>query len=187
MRTFIFNNIVTNSMLASEDYGGIASWLGGPVYVYNNISGNAIGMKYADKKQFANKKDWYRTGCWDLQCILIMDLKQYVFNNILWGNNNNENDFVYNAAAFNEAEGFMNIIFNNTMYNCAVGIHKGMQMHNRCYYLNNLFIDIGERYISQEPYENVEMTSLDMLEMYLISTQIRICFRSYLLVVIIKH
>ena len=42
-RTFIYNNIVTNSLLSIQDYGGIASWYAGPVYIYNNISGNAVG------------------------------------------------------------------------------------------------------------------------------------------------
>ncbi|NOY83112.1 MAG: hypothetical protein GXP31_19115 [Kiritimatiellaeota bacterium] len=151
-RTFIFGNVVTNTVLAAQDYGGIASWHGGPVYIYNNISGNAVGAKYAEKKKFPNKKDWYRTGCYAPAIYLDQGYKHYVFNNILWGKNNNENDWIYNSVAFNEAEGFMNVVFNNTMYNCAVGLHKGMGMHNRCYYLNNLFIAIGERYIDQEVY-----------------------------------
>ena len=159
-RVLIFSNTVINTMYGSQDYGGIASWFGGPAYIFNNISGNAVGIKNAEKKLFPGKTDWYRTGCWAPALYLDQGYKQYVFNNILWGINNNENDKIYNAAGINEAEGFMNIFFNNTIYNCALGFHKGMGMHNRCYYLNNLFLKIGERYFSHEVGKNLEFESL---------------------------
>jgi len=41
--------------------------------------------------------------------------------------------------------------FNNTIFRCGVGVHKGMTRHNRCFYLRNLMLDIGSRFIQQEP------------------------------------
>lgn len=150
MRTLIHHNKVTNSLLGMQDYGGIASWMGGPSYVYCNISGNPVGYKHAHYMRL-KKKNWYRTSCYGVGIYLDAQYKGYVFNNIIWGKNNNVNDRYYNSAAFNEAAGFMNTIFNNTMYCFGVGLHKGMTQHNRCYYLGNLMLDMGHKFIQQEP------------------------------------
>ncbi|OHD55197.1 MAG: hypothetical protein A2096_11710 [Spirochaetes bacterium GWF1_41_5] len=158
-RNFINNNIVIDSLLAVQDYGGIESWYAGPVYIYNNISGNPVGMKYADKKQHPEATNNHRTGCFGGGIYLDQGFKHYIFNNILWGKNNNDNDFIYNSAGFIEAEGFMNVVFNNTIYNFALGMRKGMNMNNRSYYLNNLFINMGQRYIYQQT-RNTEMENL---------------------------
>lgn len=56
-----------------------------------------------------------------------------MFNNIVWGKQNDVNERIYNSCAFNEAQGFMNTVFNNTFARCGVGLHKGMLQHNRCY------------------------------------------------------
>jgi len=159
-RVLIHNNIISNACIAAQDYGGLESWHNGPVYIYNNISGNSVGMKYADRKQNPDKTDWYRTGCFAPAIYIDSAYKHYVFNNIMWGFNNNKRDDIYNAAGFVEATGFMNIVFNNTIYNCAVGFRKGMAAHNRCYYLNNLFIDIGEKFIFHQVQKNIEHSSL---------------------------
>ncbi len=149
MRVLIHNNKVTNSLLSLQDFGGIASWMGGPSYIYNNISGNPVGYKHLDYMRL-KKKNWYRTNCYGVGIYLDGQYKSYVFNNIIWGKNNNVNDRIYNSAAFNEAMGFMNTVFNNTMYRFGVGLHKGMVQHNRGYYLGNLMLDIGLMFISQE-------------------------------------
>ena len=154
MRTLIHHNKVTNSLLGMQDYGGIASWKGGPSYVYCNISGNPVGYKHAHYRRL-KKKNWYRTSCYGVGIYLDAQYKGYIFNNIIWGKNNNVNDRYYNSAAFNEAAGFMNTIFNNTMYCFGVGLHKGMTQHNRCYYLGNLMLDIGHKFIQQEPKSSI--------------------------------
>ena len=150
IRTSIHHNVVTNSMLAGQDYGGIASWHGGPVYIYNNVSGNSVGYKYAQDKK-STHIDWYRRSSFGPGIYLDQQYKGYVFNNIIWGKNNDENDSVYNSVAFKEAQGFMNTVFNNTIYRCAVGLEKDMSEHNRCFYLNNLFLNIGSGFIVHKP------------------------------------
>ena len=159
MRIRIHHNKVTNSLLSLQDYGGIASWQVGPSYVYNNISGNAVGYKHVHWRRFqtgewklgeTRRENWHRRSCYALGIYFDGQYKGYAFNNITWGKNNNVNDPIYNACAFNEAQGFMNVVFNNTFYNFGVGLHKGMLQHNRCYYLGNLMLDMGNYFIRQE-------------------------------------
>ncbi|HDI45938.1 MAG TPA: hypothetical protein ENF60_01215 [Candidatus Omnitrophica bacterium] len=163
MRVLIHHNQVTNSLLDTQDYGGIEAWMGGPVYIYNNISGNAVGYKHSHYRKWSGrKKDWYRTSCYGPGIYLDGQYKGYVFNNIVWGKNNNVNDQIYNSVGINEAMGFMHVIFNNTIYNCGAGLHKGMYQHNRCYYLNNLFLNIGNIFIIQtvKKVPEIEYTTL---------------------------
>jgi hypothetical protein len=149
----IYNNSITDSLLGAQDGGGINSWMGGPSYIFNNVSGNPVGCMHSRDKT-SHRKDWYRRGCYGVGIYLDGQYKGYVFNNILWGENNNTNDRIYSSAAYNEAMGFMNTVFSNTFYRFGVGLHKGMLQHNRSYYLGNLFLDMSLGYIEQEPKQN---------------------------------
>jgi hypothetical protein len=150
IRGLIHHNKATNTLLGLQDYGGIASWMAGPSYVYSNISGNAVGYKHHNYRR-SDRKDWYRTSCYGVGIYIDGQYKGYVFNNIIWGNSNDVNDRIYNSCAFNEAMGFLNTVFSNTVFRCGVGLHKGMTQHNRCLYLGNLMLDIGHKFIQQEP------------------------------------
>jgi len=150
LRSMMHNNIVVNSLLGAQDGGGINSWMGGPAYIYNNVSGNPVGCMYS-RYITSTRKNWYRRGCYGVGIYLDGQYKSYVFNNIVWGKNNDVNARIYNSTAFNEAMGFMNIVFHNTFYRFGIGLHKGMFQHNRNYYLANLFIDMGLNYIQHEP------------------------------------
>ena len=150
VRVLVHHNKVTNSLLGLQDYGGIAAWMAGPCYVYNNISGNAVGYKHYSFRTL-KRKDWYRTSCYGLALYFDGQYKGYAFNNILWGKTNDVNSRIYSCAAFNEAMGFMNTVFNNTMYSFGMGLHKGMTQHDRCRYMGNLMLDMGHKFIQQEP------------------------------------
>ena len=154
IRSLIHHNKVTNSLLGLQDYGGIASWMAGPSYVYDNISGNAVGYKHQSYRGL-DRRDWYRTSCYGVGVYIDGQYKGYAFDNIIWGNNNDVNDRIYNSCGFNEAMGFLNTVFNNTIFRCGVGLHKGMTQHNRCFYLGNLLLDIGHKFIQQEPRDDV--------------------------------
>ncbi|NOY83204.1 MAG: hypothetical protein GXP31_19595, partial [Kiritimatiellaeota bacterium] len=169
IRNLIHHNKVTNSLLSVQDFGGIASWEMGPSYVYDNISGNAVGYKHVHWRRAmtgewklgpTRSENWHRRSCYGVGIYLDGQYKGYVFNNIIWGKNNNVNDPIYNSCAFNEAAGFMNVVFNNTLYNCGVGLHKGMFQHNRCYYLGNLMLDIGNYFIRQETTRRTDYSTL---------------------------
>ncbi len=150
LRGLIRDNRVIDSLLGLQDAGGITSWMGGPTYIYNNISGNPVGCMHS-KHITSRRHDWYRRGCYGVGIYLDGQYKGYVFNNIAWGKNNNANDRIYNSAGFNEAMGFMNTIFHNTFSRFAVGLHKGIaRQHNRNYYIGNLFLDMGLQNIQQE-------------------------------------
>ena len=106
------------------------------------------------------RNNWYRRGCYGVGIYLDGQYKGYVFNNIAWGKNNNVNDRIYNSAAFNEAMGFMNVVFNNTFFRFGTGLHKGMYQDNRNYYLGNLLLDMGVNFIQHEPAEPIDYSTL---------------------------
>ena len=150
LRGRIHHNKVSNSLLGVQDFGGIESWLGGPMYIYDNISINPVGYGHGLYKR-NERKGTFKEGSYGVGIYLDGQYKGYVFNNIVWGYNNDVHSVKYNAAAFNEATGFLNTVFNNTFMRFGVGLHKGMHQHNRGYYLGNLLLDMGYSFILQEP------------------------------------
>ncbi len=48
-RILIHHNKVWESMLNCNDYGGIETWQGGPFYVFDNISYNALGYRHWER------------------------------------------------------------------------------------------------------------------------------------------
>ncbi len=150
LRVRIHHNVVTDSLLALQDYGGIAAWFAGPTYIYNNVSGNPVGYKHRNYR-ISTKKNWYRTSSFGVGIYLDAQYKGYVFNNIIWGKNNNVNDRIYNSTGINEAAGFLHTVFHNTIYKFGVDLHKGMFQHERGAYLANLMLDTGLSHIEQEP------------------------------------
>ena len=149
LRSLVHHNRVVDTLLGVQDAGGIASWMGGPAYIFDNESGNPVGCVHT-REGNATRGDWFRSGCYGVGYYLDGQYKGYVFNNIAWGKNNNVNDRIYSSVAFNEAMGFMNTVFHNTFYRFGVGLHKGMFQHNRDYYLANILADMGLEQILQE-------------------------------------
>jgi concanavalin A-like lectin/glucanase superfamily protein len=128
IRAIIHHNKVTGSMLSSCDYGGIESWQGGPSYVFNNVSGNAMrhfGFAYYIDGQF----------------------KSYTFNNIAWGSSNVLGDALYSHTAFMEVGGFSNKLFNNTAYTFLNGGMRGTSAGGRNAYLGNVYANISQNFM----------------------------------------
>ena len=128
IRALIHHNKVTGSLLSSCDYGGIESWQGGPSYVYNNISGNAMrhfGFTYYIDGQY----------------------KSYLFNNIAWGSSNVLGDPLYSHTAFMEVIGFSNKLFNNTAYTFVNGGMRGYSGGGRNAYLGNVLANISQNFL----------------------------------------
>ncbi len=140
-RILIHHNEVVDSLLMASDWGGIETWQGGPVYVYNNVSGNPGGLMYwqykPEEKQGTPRFGFpfYTDGA----------SKNYHFNNIAWGRNNEPGSIYANNSAFQSLIGFANIKFNNTVYRFVNGIRRqgtgGSRMQK---YLGNVFQDISE-------------------------------------------
>ncbi len=136
-RILIHHNRVEDSLLDTNDWGGIETWHGGPFYIFNNISGNPGGYwnwkylydKYNARLGFA----FYLDG----------SNKNYLFNNIAWGRDNTPDSKYANEVAFYEAgPRIMNSYFNNTAYNFRMGTnwsgHRGYH-----WALGNVWEDIS--------------------------------------------
>lgn len=154
IRGLVHHNKVVDSVLGLQDYGGIASFMGGPLYMYNNISGNAVGYRYAEERRIPNL-DPFRGSSFAAAFYFDGQYKGYFFNNIAWGKNNDIHSSIYNAVGFKEALGLMNAVFNNSFHRVAVGLHKDMPQHGRNHYLGNVFADIGHNHIQHEPRREV--------------------------------
>ena len=115
-RHLVHHNKVEDSLLCANDWGGIETWQGGPYYVYNNISANPGGLWHA---RVNNPEFGARLG---FAYYLDGSFKNYLFNNIAWGRNNDKNNTEANAYAFYEAVPTVhNHYINNTIYRFASG------------------------------------------------------------------
>ncbi|MGI5869262.1 MAG: LamG domain-containing protein [Kiritimatiellia bacterium] len=135
-RGLVHHNKVVQPLLAANDWGGIETWQGGPVYVYNNISGNPGGYwNWA-----ANRPGNARLG---FAYYLDGAFKNYHFNNIAWGANNDLSSKYCNRCAFYQAvPTILNAFFNNTAYRFAEG-SGWSPVGGRQLYLGNVWIDIS--------------------------------------------
>jgi len=137
-RNLVFNNRVTQSMLSANDWGGIETTMGGPYYVYNNISGNPNG--YWNFSYNSAKENKARLG---MAYYLDTSFKNYLFNNVAWGISNDLHSQECNCAAFYEAHPtILNAYFNNTIYRFAMGSNWS-PTGGRHLFLGNLWMDVG--------------------------------------------
>ncbi len=139
-RVFIHHNKLTNAMLATNDWGGIAYWQGGPIYTYNNIAGNVIGYKSST----AMSSD-YKTVAYNYY--LDGTFKSYTFNNIAWGKYNQTTDQYRSRGPYFVVLGYMNHCFNNSFYKFRHGILGSSG--NRSTFLGNVISNITGDFIQQ--------------------------------------
>ena len=139
-RIVIHENKVTNPMLNNNDWGGIETWQGGPAYVFNNVSGNPGGFKLWSHLNEPNNPAASRFGH-----AYYMDggFKQYYFNNVAWGQDNDPFSATGNTAAFQEIHGYLASVFNNTAYNFVVGSRRQAPVAGRNKYMGNIWQSIG--------------------------------------------
>jgi len=136
-RNLIHHNKVEQALLATNDWGGIETWQGGPFYVYDNISADPNGYwNWAANKPFNARLGfaYYLDG----------SFKNYLFNNIAWGLNNEADSKLCNAAAFYEATSTIhNCFINNTVYRFAMGSNWSPSGgHHR--FVGNVWSDISK-------------------------------------------
>jgi hypothetical protein len=141
-RILIHHNKITNSILNSNDWGGIETWQGGPAYVYNNISGNPGGYMHWKFKNHPKEPGGARFGH---AYYLDGAFKNYYFNNIAWGRSKDPYSRLGNTSAFQEIYSYQNTIFNNTIYNFVVGSRRQAPQAGRDKYLANVWDAIGYR------------------------------------------
>ena len=137
-RSLIHDNRVVDSLLSANDWGGIETWQCGPHYVYNNISGNAVGYwnctyKHEKKGSACLGFNYYFDGSFD----------NSVFNNVAWGGTSDRTSKFFSGAAFYEAvPTVQNTFFNNTAAHFVLGSNWSPS-GGRHMMLGNLLIDIS--------------------------------------------
>ena len=157
-RVLIHHNKVSDSLLMTNDWGGIETWQGGPHYLWSNISYNPNGFWNWAFKNNANGKpadqvDWgaARQG---FAYYFDGSFKNYVFNNIAAGKSNQTGSPLCNASAFQECIGFQNTFFNNTAYNFAVGLRRQAPRAGRDKWLGNIMDSMSVwNFLGAEPKE----------------------------------
>ena len=136
-RILIHHNKVWESMLNCNDYGGIETWQGGPAYVFDNISYDALGYRNWERYSGTDAgfgHAYYLDGAF----------KNYHFNNIAWGKSKNIADPTVNCAAFQEIISYQNTFFNNTIYNFYTGSRRQEPSAGRDKFLGNIWEGIGK-------------------------------------------
>ena len=124
IRGMVYQNKASNTLIGTNDYGGIEGWQGGPAYYFNNISHNASGYKHYNNSSIGYA--YYFDGAF----------KQIVFNNIASGVSHNRN-----AASVMQVLGFYNIYAQNTAYNTNVffnGASNTLALNGYNTYLANI-------------------------------------------------
>ena len=136
-RTLVHHNKVWESMLNCNDYGGIETWQGGPFYIFNNLSYNALGYRHWERYSGTDAgfgHAYYLDGAF----------KNYHFNNIAWGKSKDLASPVVNCAAFQEIISYQNTFFQNTVYNYYTGSRRQAPEAGRNKYLGNIWDGIGQ-------------------------------------------
>jgi hypothetical protein len=136
-RILIHHNKVWESMLNCNDYGGIETWQGGPFYVFDNLSYNALGYRNWERYSGTDAgfgHAYYLDGAF----------KNYHFNNIAWGKAKDISSPVVNCSAFQEIISYQNTFFNNTVFNFYTGSRRQAPEAGRNKYLGNIWDGIGQ-------------------------------------------
>ncbi len=139
-RILVHHNKVDHSVLVVNDYGGISLWQGGPIYCYNNISGNSVG--HCPERSLSST--WKNVA---YPIYLDGAYKIYTFNNITWGKGNSYDDPYRNIGTYFMVFGFLNPVVNNTFHSALKGISGSSG--NRSDYLGNIVTHITSSFVSQ--------------------------------------
>ncbi len=134
-RQLIHHNRIEDVLLASNDWGGIETWQGGSHYVFNNVVINARGyknwMRVNNNEKAAFGHAYYMDG----------SFKNYLFNNIGLGENNELNTKYQNATAIQNIISFENWYFNNSFHKFMETTRQQQPNAGRRYFLGNVFSD----------------------------------------------
>jgi len=147
-RILMHHNKAVDTLLMTNDWGGIESWQGGSTYIYDNVSGNPGGYwhwSHVMRGETAEERS-HTTARFGFAYYLDGAFKQYVFNNIAWGRSNDLTSPLANTAALQEIIGFQNAAFHNTFYRFAAGSRRQAAQAGRNRYLSNVFEEISDVY-----------------------------------------
>jgi hypothetical protein len=143
-RILIHHNLAENTMLGCNDYGGLEMFQGGPGYFYDNVSRNCIGTRTFNGEELGYSL--YLDG----------GFKIYSFNNILEGKVKPGQPDYYNNCGYFMVFGFMDHLFNNTIYHFRYGLNGSSG--NRSCVLGNVVADCSVGFMIQNRPGDVSMT-----------------------------
>lgn len=137
-RILIHHNKAVDTLLNTDDYGGIETWQGGPAYVFANISGNPGGYRNWDHVLSPETEDrfghaYYLDGAF----------KNYYFNNIAWGKSKGPAGKLANTSAIQGIISYENAFFNNTLYNFVRASRRQAPQAGRVKFLGNVIQSMG--------------------------------------------
>jgi hypothetical protein len=107
IRILVRNNQVTDTILHKSDFGAIEFWWMGPVYVFNNVVANPVGL-------FAGRNDYTKNEA------IYFDhgMKGFIFNNIGWSDSlEDAYQGILGETFLKEVRTSFNHAFHNTSYN----------------------------------------------------------------------
>jgi hypothetical protein len=162
-RILVHHNKVTNPLLNTNDWGGIETWQGGTFYVYNNVSGNPGGYWHWKHLAYGTDpaKRNHNTARFGFAYYLDGSFKNYLFNNIAWGNNNDLLSPLANSVGLMEVLGFNNTFANNTFYRFVAGSRRQAPQGGRNAYLGNVWADMSEMYFRHSDLDRPQDINLE--------------------------
>lgn len=136
-RHIIHQNSVIDCLLKSNDWGAIETWQGGTFYVFDNYVFNPVAFKH----WVWQEGDSDNIGSFGHAYYLDGSFKNYVFNNIGAGRNNELGTRSVNTTAIQNIYSFENWFFNNTFHRFAEMTRQQEPSASRYRYLGNIFND----------------------------------------------
>lgn len=136
-RHLIHHNRLEDVLLKSNDWGGIETWQGGTFYVFNNLVINPVAFKNWTF-QPGNPDN---IGSFGHAYYLDGSFKNYLFNNVGAGRNNQLGTKGVNTTAIQNIYSFENTFFHNTFFRFAEMVRQQQPEAGRFRYLANFFED----------------------------------------------
>src|SRR5664280_1233988 len=144
-RHLIYQNRVCQPLLGTNDWGGIETWQLGPFYIFDNVSIDPGGYHHVQylHRHGKTQPHLFSDSRFGFAYCFDGSSKNYVFNNIALGRNNDPASPLCNTGAFHEILAQDNIFFNNTaacFAACFVGFNRPAF---NSLYLGNVLEDIS--------------------------------------------
>ncbi len=140
-RHLIKHNRVEDVLLKSNDWGGIETWQGGAFYTYSNLVINARGFK----NWLYIRHDKSRIPSFGHAYYLDGSFKNYLFNNIAIGLDNEPGGKNANNTALQNIISFQNYFVSNSFYKFGETTRQQAPDAGRFYYLANVIQDSSIR------------------------------------------
>jgi hypothetical protein len=144
-RHLVYQNRVSHPLLGTNDWGGIETWQAGPFYVFNNVSIDPGGFHVAEYLRSRAKPGphTFRDSRFAFAYYFDGSSKNYVFNNIALGLDNDPDSIDCNAGAFYETVTQKNVFFNNSAARFAVAFPGFNRTASNSIFLGNVLEDMS--------------------------------------------